>query len=67
MTSENSGEIDRLSGVTDGRIHDLRRTVVTDMARLGVPPHIGRYQESQSPECHNLRCARRLPRARVSG
>jgi integrase len=33
-------ELDRLSGVTDWRTHDLRRTVVTGMARLGVPPHV---------------------------
>lgn len=32
--------LDRLSGVTEWRIHDLRRTVVTGMARLGVPPHV---------------------------
>ena len=33
-------ELDRRSGVTDWRLHDLRRTVVTGMARLGVPPHV---------------------------
>jgi integrase len=33
-------ELDRLSGVTGWRTHDLRRTVVTGMARLGVPPHV---------------------------
>jgi len=32
--------LDRLSGITQWRIHDLRRTVVTGMARLGVPPHV---------------------------
>ena len=32
--------LDGLSGVTGWRIHDLRRTVVTGMARLGVPPHV---------------------------
>jgi integrase len=32
--------LDQLSGVTGWRIHDLRRTVVTGMARLGVPPHV---------------------------
>lgn len=32
--------LDRLSGVADWRTHDLRRTVVTGMARLGVPPHV---------------------------
>ena len=33
-------DLDRLSGVTGWRTHDLRRTVVTGMARLGVPPHV---------------------------
>ena len=32
--------LDQLSSVTGWRIHDLRRTVVTGMARLGVPPHV---------------------------
>jgi len=32
--------LDRLSGVTGWRLHDLRRTVVSGMARLGVPPHV---------------------------
>ena len=32
--------LDHLSGVTGWRIHDLRRTVVTVMAWLGVPPHV---------------------------
>ena len=33
-------DLDRLSGVTEWRIHDLRRTCVSGMARIGVPPHI---------------------------
>ena len=33
-------ELDRLSGVTDWRLHDLRRTCVSGMARLGIAPHI---------------------------
>jgi integrase len=33
-------ELDRRSGVTGWRVHDLRRTVVSGMARLGVPPHV---------------------------
>jgi integrase len=33
-------QLDDLSGVTNWTLHDLRRTVVTGMARLGVPPHI---------------------------
>jgi integrase len=32
--------IDKLCGVTSWRLHDLRRTVVSGMARLGVPPHV---------------------------
>ena len=33
-------QLDHLSGVTDWRLHDLRRTCVSGMARLGVPPHV---------------------------
>ena len=32
--------LDKLCGVTGWRLHDLRRTIVSGMARLGVPPHI---------------------------
>jgi len=32
--------LDELSGVSGWRVHDLRRTIVSGMARLGVPPHI---------------------------
>ena len=32
--------IDQLSGVTGWRLHDLRRTCVSGMARLGIAPHI---------------------------
>jgi len=32
--------LDRICGVTNWRLHDLRRTVVSGMARLGVPPHV---------------------------
>jgi integrase len=32
--------LDQISGVIDWTIHDLRRTVVSGMARLGVPPHV---------------------------
>jgi integrase len=30
----------RLTGVSDWRLHDLRRTAVTRMAELGVQPHV---------------------------
>ena len=33
-------ELDRLSEVTGWRLHDLRRTCVSGMARLGVAPHV---------------------------
>jgi integrase len=33
-------QIDELSGVTGWRLHDLRRTCVSGMARLGIPPHV---------------------------
>lgn len=33
-------ELDALSGVTGWRLHDLRRTCVSGMARLGIPPHV---------------------------
>ncbi len=33
-------QIDELSGVTAWRLHDLRRTCVSGMARLGVAPHV---------------------------
>lgn len=32
--------LDKLSGVTGWRLHDLRRTCVSGMARLGIAPHI---------------------------
>src|SRR5947209_3651153 len=33
-------ELDELSGVKDMRLHDLRRTCVSGMARLGIAPHV---------------------------
>jgi integrase len=33
-------ELDRLAGVTGWRLHDLRRTCVSGMARLEVAPHV---------------------------
>jgi integrase len=32
--------LDQLSGVTQWRLHDLRRTCVSGMARLGIAPHV---------------------------
>jgi integrase len=32
--------LDHLSGVTGWRLHDLRRTCVSGMARLGIAPHV---------------------------
>src|SRR4030081_2787693 len=32
--------LDQLSGVTRWRLHDLRRTCVSGMARLGIAPHV---------------------------
>ena len=32
--------IDKLCGITGWRLHDLRRTIVSGMARLGIPPHV---------------------------
>jgi len=32
--------LDTLSGVSNWRLHDLRRTVVSGMAALGVAPHV---------------------------
>lgn len=33
-------QLDQLSGVTGWRLHDLRRTCVSGMAKLGVAPHV---------------------------
>jgi integrase len=33
-------ELDDISGVENWRLHDLRRTCVSGMARLGVSPHV---------------------------
>src|SRR5262249_10593766 len=33
-------ELDQVSGVTGWRLHDLRRTCVSGMARLGIAPHV---------------------------
>ena len=33
-------ELDQLSGIIGWRLHDLRRTCVSGMARLGIAPHV---------------------------
>src|ERR671938_1883083 len=33
-------KLDAVSGVSDWTLHDLRRTVVSGMARLGIAPHV---------------------------
>jgi integrase len=38
--SEAKRELDKICGVKDWRLHDLRRTCVSGMARLGVAPHV---------------------------
>jgi integrase len=32
--------LDKLSEVTDWRLHDLRRTATTGMAKMGIAPHV---------------------------
>ena len=32
--------LDQMSGVESWRVHDLRRTAASGMARLGHPPHV---------------------------
>lgn len=38
--SKSKARLDEASGVIDWRLHDLRRTFASGMARLGVAPHI---------------------------
>jgi integrase len=38
--SKAKARLDRLSGVAGWRLHDLRRTAASEMARLGHPPHV---------------------------
>jgi integrase len=38
--SRAKARLDELSGVSDWRLHDLRRTAATGMARLGFDPHV---------------------------
>jgi integrase len=38
--SLNKRRLDEMSGVKHWRLHDLRRSCVSGMARLGIPPHV---------------------------
>jgi integrase len=38
--SQAKRELDEVSGVRTWRLHDLRRTAVSGMARLGIAPHV---------------------------
>ena len=38
--SRTKSALDQLSGVSGWRLHDLRRTCISGMARLGVAPHV---------------------------
>jgi integrase len=38
--SKAKSRLDQLSGVTDWRLHDLRRSAASGMAKLGHPPHV---------------------------
>ena len=38
--SKAKSQIDKLSQVTNWRLHDIRRTVVTEMSKMGVPVHV---------------------------
>ena len=38
--SKSKKRLDELSGVSEWRLHDIRRTVTSGMAQLGIRPHI---------------------------
>lgn len=38
--SQSKEVLDQLCGVRGWRLHDFRRTVVSGMARMGIPPHV---------------------------
>lgn len=38
--SKSKAVLDKVSGVTDWTLHDLRRTFATRLAELGTPPHV---------------------------
>ena len=41
--------LDQASGICDWRVHDLRRTVASGMAKLGVAPHVVEKLQPHSP------------------
>jgi integrase len=51
--SEAKRELNKISGVKDWRLHDLRRTCVSGIARLGVPPRVSQIRP-QSPRRHDF-------------
>ena len=38
--SKSKKRLDELSGISNWRLHDVRRTVVSGMAQLGIAPHV---------------------------
>jgi len=38
--SQSKRLLDELCGIRGWRLHDLRRTIVSGMARMGIPPHV---------------------------
>lgn len=38
--SQSKQVLDESSGIRGWRLHDLRRTIVSGMARMGIPPHV---------------------------
>jgi integrase len=47
--SKIKARLDQLSGVENWRVHDLRRTAASGMARLGHPPHVVAAVLNHSP------------------
>ena len=49
--SRAKARLDKLSGVTGWRFHDLRRTAASTMARLSHPPHVVAAVLNHAPSC----------------
>jgi integrase len=62
-------ELDELSGVSNWRLHDLRRTCVSGMARLGIAPHVAdkilNHQSGTISGVAAVRSRRPTPRSKV--